>query len=266
MQTNTAQAERLPEERQRAILGRLAREGRVVALELAREFRTSEDTIRRDLRELAAAGLCRRVYGGALPVSPASNSLAEREVLAPARKRALGEKLVTLLQAGQVVFVDAGSTNLAAMRALPPGLRLTIVTNAPSVGAAVAGREGVQLVMTGGLVDPRTGAAFGAHALREVADLRPDVYLLGICALDAQAGIAAFAFDEAEFKRTVAAQARSVLTAVTNDKLGTAAPYRVTDADMVADLVVEADAPAAPAAALAALGIRIHHAAQAKEV
>ena len=60
--------EYLPEERLRLIMERLAQEGRVVALDLARQFKTSEDTVRRDLRELAAAGLCRRVYGGALPL------------------------------------------------------------------------------------------------------------------------------------------------------------------------------------------------------
>jgi DeoR/GlpR family transcriptional regulator of sugar metabolism len=106
------QTEALPEERQRMIADRLAREGRVVALELARQFGTSEDTIRRDLRELAAAGLCRRVYGGALPLSPASASLAERLAVVSERKQALGATLAGLLPTGQVLFVDAGSTHL----------------------------------------------------------------------------------------------------------------------------------------------------------
>ena len=76
--STTPEGECLPQERQRIILERLASEGRVVAQELAQQFRTSEDTIRRDLRELAAAGLCHRVYGGALPLSPANGSLSER--------------------------------------------------------------------------------------------------------------------------------------------------------------------------------------------
>ena len=63
-------ADALPEERQREILRRLNSHGRVVAAELAAAFAISEDSIRRDLRELAARGLCRRVYGGALPVGP----------------------------------------------------------------------------------------------------------------------------------------------------------------------------------------------------
>ena len=58
-------------ERQGVISERLRLNGRVLAAELALEFGVSEDTVRRDLREMAAAGLCERVYGGALPVSPA---------------------------------------------------------------------------------------------------------------------------------------------------------------------------------------------------
>src|ERR1035437_8988748 len=121
------EGEFLPQERQRLILDRLEREGRVIAQELAQQFCTSEDTIRRDLRELAAAGRCHRVYGGALPIPPASTSLAERVAVLPTRKQALGVTLASLMPAGQVIFVDAGSTNLAAVRALPEEHALIIV-------------------------------------------------------------------------------------------------------------------------------------------
>ncbi len=252
------EVEYLPEERQRIILERLQRDGRVVALELAQHFRVSEDSIRRDLRELAAAGLCLRVYGGALPLSPASASLTERLSVVPARKQALGARLASLLPAGQVVFVDAGSTNLAAMRALPENQALTIVTNSPLIAAEVAARESIELLMIGGLVERRTGAAFGTRALRDIADLRPDVYLLGVCALDAVAGITVFGFDEAEFKRLLVTQSRRVITAATSDKLGTGAPFAVAPARALADLVLEADAPAAQVEALQRAGLRIH--------
>ena len=65
-------------ERQTVISERLKTHGRVLAAELALEFGVSEDTVRRDLREMAAAGLCERVYGGALPISPAHGSLTQR--------------------------------------------------------------------------------------------------------------------------------------------------------------------------------------------
>lgn len=265
VQQNSVQpAECLPSERQRLILHRLGQEGRVVALELAQQFGTSEDTIRRDLRELAAAGLCQRVYGGALPISPvlplspASTSLAERVQVAPERKRALGDMVAGLLPAGQVVFVDAGSTNLAVMRALPQGHELMIVTNSPAIAAEVAARDGIQLVLVGGLVDQRVGAAFGTRALHDVSDLRPDTYLLGVCAIDAAEGIAVFGFDEGAFKRALVSQSRRVIAAATSDKLGTTAPFTIGPARALADLVLEADAPEAHALALQQEGVCIH--------
>lgn len=232
----------LPEERQRSILELLTEQGRVVASELARRFNTSEDTIRRDLRELAAAGLCKRVYGGALPISPASGSLTEREAQNPERKQALGECLVKLIKPKQVVFIDAGSTNLAVAHAIPNDLDITVVTNAPSIAAALAGRDNIHLILIGGSINRHTGAALGAQSLRDAGNIRADLYILGVCALDPEMGLTAFDLEDAEFKRLVASQAKSVVTAITNDKFETTAPFRIASTDILTALVVDADA------------------------
>lgn len=232
----------LPEERQHSILDLLATQGRVVASELARKFNTSEDTIRRDLRELAAAGLCKRVYGGALPVSPASGSLTEREAQNPERKQALATSLVNLIKPGQVVFIDAGSTNLLVAQALPEDLKITVVTNAPSIATTLTERENINLILIGGTINRHTGAALGAQALRDAANIRPDLYILGVCALDVEMGLTAFDLEDAEFKRLVASQAKSIITAITNDKLETSAPFRIAGTDVLTALVAEADA------------------------
>lgn len=249
----------LPEERQRLILELLAREGRVVAQALAQRFGTSEDTIRRDLRELAAAGLCQRVYGGALPRSPASGSLIERQDVAPESKRILGEAMAkSMLAAGQVVFVDAGSTNLAAVRALPPtGEALTLVTNAPAVAAEAALRDYVDLIVIGGRFDRQSGGALGAKAMHDVAGLRPDVYLLGACALDVEAGIGEFGFEETELKRVLVRQSHRVVCAATSDKLGTRAPFSVAPLNILNDLLLEPDAPAAHVEAFRRAGVPV---------
>src|ERR1700748_1187024 len=100
-------------ERQVAILDRIRRNGRVLANELAIEFETSEDTIRRALRELAEQGLCKRVYGGALAISPASEAIAVRNAENIDRKASLGAALADLVTRGQFVYIDGGTTNLA---------------------------------------------------------------------------------------------------------------------------------------------------------
>ena len=121
----------MPAERQKEILERIRKDGRVLATDLAREFSTSEDTIRRALRDLAAQGLCARVYGGALAISPASGTILQRRREAVDRKLALGQKTASIIQPGQFVFIDAGSTNLAVARSLPRNIGLTVATHDP---------------------------------------------------------------------------------------------------------------------------------------
>src|SRR5277367_4551198 len=115
----------LAAERQQQIIDQLGRDGRVLAAALAEVFAISEDTIRRDLRDLAGRGLCRRVYGGALPTSPASSSIRVRAAEAIDRKAALGRALAALVTPGSFVFIDSGSTSLAAVKAFPADLRVT---------------------------------------------------------------------------------------------------------------------------------------------
>ncbi|MGQ9366176.1 DeoR/GlpR family DNA-binding transcription regulator [Azospirillum sp. ST 5-10] len=255
----------LAADRQAQILDRLKRDGRVRAAELADAFATSEDTIRRDLRDLAARGLCRRVYGGALATSPAGIPARDRAGQAPGRKSALGAALAGLVRRNQLLFIDAGTTNLAAAAHLPEGLGLTVATHDPAIAAALSGRGDVDLLLVGGRVDPHVGAALGAGAAREIAAMSPDLLLLGACALDAGAGLAAFHSEDAAIKRLLVERAGAVAVAVLNEKLGTAAPFTVCAADRLADVVVEADAPAAAAAALAAAGPRLHRASPAND-
>ena len=140
----TPPREMLPQERQHGILQRLRSRGRVVAAELSAEFAVSEDSIRRDLRELAARGLCKRVYGGALPLSAAAAPLQQRRGEQVGRKLALARKAATLVREGQVLLIDTGSTNAAIASSLPERMGLTVITNAPDIALALYEREGVE--------------------------------------------------------------------------------------------------------------------------
>jgi DeoR/GlpR family transcriptional regulator of sugar metabolism len=233
--------ELLLRQRQALIVKRLQSADRVIAADLAEEFNVSEDTIRRDLREMAAAGLCERVYGGALPVAIKPTYLAERMQAEPERKMKVARAAVALLESGMLVFLDAGSTNLAIAKSIPAGLDVTIATNSPSIGNELFDLPNVELIMIGGRVDRKVGAAIGGVAMREAGALRPDLCILGACGLDRLAGITAFDVEDAEFKRAIALHSRKVLVAVLNEKLGTAAAYSVLPIGGCDYLAVEAD-------------------------
>jgi DeoR/GlpR family transcriptional regulator of sugar metabolism len=128
----------LPPDRRQQIAYRLARGRAVVAAALAQEFGVSEDAIRRDLRVLAQEGLCQRVYGGALPLSPASTPIEVRSGEDAARKRALARAALGLIAKGQTIFLDTGSTPLQLAGLLPrdSGLRVVLHSVASSSTSA----------------------------------------------------------------------------------------------------------------------------------
>jgi len=253
----------LPANRQSRILDRLGAHGQVSASLLAKEFSTSEDTIRRDLRDLASRGLCQRVYGGAVVMSPASTSIQVRATEGTERKQALGKMLATLLQKGQFIFIDAGSTNLAFARQIPDGLDLTVATHDPAIASCLVGRSGIELLTIGGKVNPKIGAALGGGPMREIARMSPDQLILGACSVDAENGIGAFDFDDAQMKTALIQNAGSTILAVQNEKLDAVATHRIATVEVIADIVVEADAPPALTETLLAKGLRVHHAEQA---
>jgi DeoR/GlpR family transcriptional regulator of sugar metabolism len=244
-----------PEERRRWLLERLGRDGRLVAAALAQELDTSEDTIRRDLRELAAAGLVQRVHGGALPPSPGPPTFAARRERATEAKDRLAAAAVDLVRDGQVVLLDGGTTNLAFARRLPRALRLTVVTPSPAVAMALAEHPGVEAVLLGGRLDRASQTVVGGTALAAVRSLRADLCVLGVCSLDAEMGVTATGYEETELKRAMVASAGEVAALITADKLGTAAPFVVGTPDILHHVVTERAAPAALLAGLSTHGI-----------
>lgn len=250
----------LTHERHRVIRDRLSAEGRVLANELASEFGVSEDTVRRDLRELARTGACRRVYGGAVPAAPSPAPAPVRAAFAAPEKAALARAAVRLLAEDETVFIDAGTTNTAIAAAIPAGLRLTVATNSLSVATALANHAAVRLVVLGGVYDPDKDACLGGDTVDAVRRLRADRFFLGACGIDTEVGATAIDPGEAEVKRAMAAVSRRLAVAATTDKLGTAAPFSVVPPEAIADLVVGPDAPLQIVAPFEAGGTTIYRA------
>jgi DeoR/GlpR family transcriptional regulator of sugar metabolism len=258
--TKPTPEEALPRERQQWILDRLRSHGRVVAVELAETFRISEDSVRRDLRDLAAQGLCKRVYGGALPLSAASMPLKQRRQEHGARKLALAHKAVTLVRQGQVLLIDAGSTNAAIAAALPENLGLTVVTNAPDVARVLIDREGFDILLIGGRIDATIGAAIGAQAIKDIGRVRADMCFPGACAIDAERGLWSFDSEEALLKRAMIEASGETVVVVTQEKLGSAATHHVAGLAEVQHLVIEHSVSRATRLAFSTRGVVVHRA------
>ncbi|WP_114238364.1 DeoR/GlpR family DNA-binding transcription regulator [Dyella sp. C9] len=247
----------LPQERQQRILEQLRRDGRVVAAELAQSFDVSEDSIRRDLRELAAQGLCKRVYGGALLPAVTLTPLKQRRSEHSTRKQALARKAVSLVQPGQTLLIDAGTTNAAIAAALPRDAGLTVITNAPHIAQLLLDREGFDVLLVGGRVDKAIGGAIGAQAVEQVRRLRADLCFPGACAIDAAHGLWGFDSEEALFKRAMIEASDETVVVATDDKLGAVATHQVAELSRVQHLVVEHSADRASRVAFSSRGVAV---------
>jgi len=232
-----------PLARRDVIAGRLAQGHSVLAGALAHEFAVSEDAIRRDLRALADEGLCRRVYGGALPISPGSATLAARAEVGRERKLALARTAALSIRPREFLFLDSASTNLALAALLPEDYELTVATNSLDIGAALLRRQDLKLILIGGLIDPLIGGCVDGAAVQSVNQLNIDRCFIGTCSVSATAGVGAFHSSDATFKRALIEVSEHCSTLITTDKFNARAPYRIAPLTRIESLFVEYDAP-----------------------
>jgi DeoR/GlpR family transcriptional regulator of sugar metabolism len=233
----------LSAERRQAILTTLRRDGKVVAARLVEELGVSEDTIRRDLRELAGQGLVQRVHGGALAPAPQPGTFADRRETGTAEKAALAQAAVGVLASARVILLDGSTTNLELARRLPPERACTVLTNSPPIAAALAAHPSAEVVVIGGRLRKDAQVTVGAVAVDFIRTVRADACVLGVCALHPEAGLTTDELEEAHVKRAMVEASADVIALATSDKLSAGSPYLVAPVAELTHLVAEAAAP-----------------------
>jgi DeoR/GlpR family transcriptional regulator of sugar metabolism len=230
----------LTAERRDLLLDRLRADGRIVAKDLAVELGLSEDTLRRDLRDLAAAGLCQRVYGGALPASPALVDYGRRADVEPASKERVAGHAVGLIEPGATVILDGGTTTLAVARALPRTLACTVITHSPTVAVALLDHPGAEVLLLGGRLFKHSAVTCGAQAVEAALNVTADLFLLGVTGVHPAAGLTTGDADEAAMKRTLAGRAAETYVLASAEKIGAASAYRVLPLTDVTAIITDA--------------------------
>ncbi|MDY7089384.1 MAG: DeoR/GlpR family DNA-binding transcription regulator [Actinomycetota bacterium] len=230
----------LPAERRDFLLERLRAEGKLVVTDIASELGIAEDNIRRDLRDLAAAGLLQRVYGGALPPAPAAADYATRTQVSPGSKRRVAAAAAALIRPGATVLLDGGTTALAVVNALPPELEVTIVTHSVTVAAALVGHPSAEVIVLGGRLFKHSAVASGAITAEAARTVHADLFLLGVTGVHRKAGLTTGDPDEAAMKRTLASRAAETYVMASAEKINTASPYVVMPLTEVSGVITDA--------------------------
>lgn len=250
----------LTSQRKRLILDVLTREGQVVAKRLSHEFDLSEDTIRRDLRELAAEGLLQRVHGGALPASPTVVALPARRGIATEAKAALGKAAAGLIEPGRTVIFDGGTSNVEIIRHLPSGLAFQAITHSPTIAVELEAHRQVDVVLIGGKLFRHSMVTVGALAIEAIAHIRADLFFLGVTGVHPEEGLTTGDMEEAAVKRALIGRSAETAVIATNEKLGAVSPFLVAGVSGIERIVVPDDAPAELVGRLQEAGLEIIHA------
>lgn len=248
----------LTSERKLILIEMLQRDGKIIAADAAQQLAVSEDTLRRDLRELAREGRLQRVHGGALPASPAMGDFAARKQIATGDKSAIGRTAAALVQPGQVVFIDGGTTSAQLVRHLPQDLHATVVTHSPSIAVELVAHPCIDVIMLGGRLFKHSVVGVGAATIEAIRQIRADVYFMGVCSVHPQAGLSTGDYEEACIKRALSAAAAETIVLASPEKLDTASPYQVIPLEQVSALVTVSGTAEETLAPYRQRGIAVH--------
>ncbi|HKS32210.1 MAG TPA: DeoR/GlpR family DNA-binding transcription regulator [Enterobacteriaceae bacterium] len=247
----------LTSQRKKLILEKLALAGQVQSRQLSEDFGVSEDTVRRDLRELAAEGQLQRVHGGALPASAATVTFAERKTLQLDSKRIVARKGAGLIESGQVVMIDGGTTTSEMIACLPRDLAFTVITHSPGIAVGLADYPLIEVIMLGGRLYKHSLVAVGASAIEAMANVRADLFFMGVTGIHAEAGLSTGDYEESCIKRALAARAAETVVLASAEKINRASAWVIGDISLVNTLVVEASTDDADLERFAAKGVAI---------
>ncbi|GAB2744479.1 DeoR/GlpR family DNA-binding transcription regulator [Arthrobacter bambusae] len=247
----------LAAERHQYLLSRLAADGKVIAKDIAHELGLSEDSVRRDLRELAAAGLCQRVYGGALPVSPAIADYATRATVEPESKGRIAARAASMIQPGSAVILDGGTSTLAVVHALPAELDCTVITHSPTIASALVEHPLVEVFLLGGRLFKHSAVTCGAAAVEATQAISAELFFLGLTGVHPVHGLTTADADEAAMKRALAARAADTYVLASTEKIGAASRYSVLPFTSIAGIITDAPANDPTMRQLSRLGVAL---------
>jgi len=214
----------LTEERRRAVLEMINRQGRVVISDLSRHFKVSSVTVRADVNALSKRDLLVRSHGGAIRKADVAVDfpLDVKESQHHDEKVRIGQAAAALLQEGQTVLLDSGTTTLEVARAIRKRKlpRLTLVTNSQAAAWEVSGANEISLIMVGGVLRHISRSFAGPQAQRMISELRVDHFFLGVDGLEPETGPMTPDVLEAELNAAMIRSAREVTIVTDSSKIG----------------------------------------------
>jgi len=235
-----------------ALLDEMAEHGHIDVEQMARRLEVSASTVRRDLSQLTEQQLVTRTRGGAVAAGVSYDlPLRYKAAKHQTAQVRIGQAAARLVHDGDIVGLNGGATTTEVARCLASrgpavaGNEITVVTNAVNIAGELIVRRNVKLLLVGGVAKSQSFDLVGSFATDMLEQLDLDVAVVGVDAIDPDAGVKALDPDEAQVTKLMVARSRRTVVVSDSSKLHARALARVCDWSQVQVLVTDAEAPAA---------------------
>ena len=233
------------DERRNKILELLNVNGSVRVTELSRLFDISEVTIRTDLADMESKGLLTRTHGGAVSsYKPYYNmSLNQRMSTNQEYKEIIAKKIADMIENNDTIMLNSGTTTLLVFRAIPRELNLSIVTNSISIALEGTTNPNFNIILLGGMVNPKYQFTFGSDAIRQLKSYHADKLILSVDGIDSEHGFSTYYDKEAEIDRIMLEQSSVNIVAADHSKFNRCAFTKIADVSIADYIITDTDVP-----------------------
>lgn len=247
----------LKRERQAYIVHQVNLHNKVLSATLSSEIAVSEDTIRRDLQELSENGKLIKVHGGALSHSFDGTSFPSSRIYAQNKKRVIAMKAARLIKDGMFVLTGGGTTIIELARNLPPDLHATFVSGSIPAIVEYMHHPNIEVIVLGDKLSKTSKITVGADAITTIKNIKADLCILGINAIDLENGITDNDWDVVQLKQQMIISSKKTICLSIAEKINSVQPIHVCEALKIDTLITELDPDDPILQPYAAAGINI---------
>ncbi len=228
----------LKKERQAYIMQQINIHNKVLSSDLGTQLDVSEDTIRRDLQELAEEGKLIKVHGGALAKS-FHFTIESKNVYSLSEKQIIAQKAIQLIKDGMLVVISGGTTMRELVKLLPPDLNVTFVTTNVPIALELLDHPNAEVIFFGNKLLKSAQMAVGAEVVKRFGEIKADLCLLGTNSIDSSYGITDLELEIIEVKKAMIDCSQKVVSLAISEKLNTTQRLLVYGLEKIDILITE---------------------------
>ncbi|HEY5369604.1 MAG TPA: DeoR/GlpR family DNA-binding transcription regulator [Hanamia sp.] len=226
-------------ERQNFIIHQVNLHNKVLSTDLSKQIKVSDDTIRRDIQQLAEEGKIIKFHGGALSPSFHNNHTSSNDVYAYQQKKIIAQKAVRLIKNGMFVLTTGGTTIMEMAKALPPDLHATFISGSIPALSEYILHPNINVISIGDKISKDSKITVGSDAISRIKELKVDLCILGVSAINLENGVSDNDWEVVQVKKAMIESSEKVVCLTISEKINSRQPFQVCDVKKIDTLITE---------------------------